>query len=655
MSTNKADDPAQRRRSPAQRQLEVTQAIAHMGSWEWDARTNVVTWSDELFRIYGFEPQSRDITLDFFLSCVHPDDRERVQGEVRKALSGGGRFSYPERIVTPDGTVRQLATIGEAARSREGEVVGLIGTCRDVTEERARDEQIQLYADIVENVQIGLSVWEVKDPEDIAHIRLVAFNPASEKATRTKLTEALGKSLHDIAPYAAGGQLEALLTGVARDGLVREASVLRSRDPEHPTRALQMKAFPLAGGRVGVALEDVSEQTVARRLQVAEQRLFEMIAKGAPLLDILATLVLAIEDHSPPTIASIQLIDAGGTHLLHGAAPSLPDAYNRAVDGALIGPDVGSCGTAAFLRHAVYVRDIQTDPLWRDYRELARVHGLRACWSTPIVGTDGRVLGTFALYYREPREASEGDRALVARATHIAGIAIERRQLEDQLRALSAHVESIREDERTAIAREIHDQLGQSLTALKMDLAWVARRAVAETLTREVLLEKLRDTAAMIDEVIGQVRRISAALRPGVLDDLGLDAALEWQAEDFEKRSGLTCAVQSNLGDLHLEPELSTAIFRIFQEALTNIVRHAEATHIDVRIERQDHELFFEVKDDGKGISEDAARSPKALGLLGVRERVRRLGGTVTIEAALPTGTSLKVSVPLTRALGGSS
>jgi signal transduction histidine kinase len=301
------------------------------------------------------------------------------------------------------------------------------------------------------------------------------------------------------------------------------------------------------------------------------------------------------------------------------------------------------------------VRDIQTDPLWRDYRELARVHGLRACWSTPIVGTDGRVLGTFALYYREPREASEGDRALVARATHIAGIAIERRQLEDQLRALSAHVESIREDERTAIAREIHDQLGQSLTALKMDLAWVARRAVAETLTREVLLEKLRDTAAMIDEVIGQVRRISAALRPGVLDDLGLDAALEWQAEDFEKRSGLTCAVQSNLGDLHLEPELSTAIFRIFQEALTNIVRHAEATHIDVRIERQDHELFFEVKDDGKGISEDAARSPKALGLLGVRERVRRLGGTVTIEAALPTGTSLKVSVPLTRALGGSS
>jgi len=295
VTTNKAaDDPTEGGTPSVMRQLEVTQAIAHMGSWEWNVHTNAVTWSDELFRIYGFEPQSRPITLEFFLSCLHEEDRERVQYEVQQALVSGGRFSYPERIVRPDGAVRQLSTIGEVVQSPSGESVALIGTCRDVTDERAREEQIQLYADIVHNVQIGLSVWEVKDPEDIGHIRLVAYNPASEKATRMKLAQALGKSLHEIAPYARGGELEELLIGVARDGLVREASVLRSRDPDNPTRALQMKAFPLAGGRVGVALEDVTEQTVARRLLVAEQRLFEMIATGAPLLDILATLVLAI-------------------------------------------------------------------------------------------------------------------------------------------------------------------------------------------------------------------------------------------------------------------------------------------------------------------------------------------------------------------------
>jgi PAS domain S-box-containing protein len=654
-SEQKEQGAPDERAGRAQHQLDITQAITHIGSWEWDLRTNVVTWSDELFRIYGFEPRSREITLEFFLSRLHDEDRARVNREVQEALAAGGRFAYPERVVRPDGSVRQLATIGEVTKSPAGDVTGLIGTCRDVTEERARDEQIQLYADIVKNVQIGLSVWEIEGPADIAHIRLVAFNPASEKATRMTLEGALGKSLYEIAPYAQGGELARLLVGVAEDGKVREAMVRRSRNPADPTRALALKAFPLAGRRVGVAIEDVTEQTVTRRLRVSEQLVFEMIASGASLETILSTLVLAIEEHSPPTIGSILLLDATGTRVRHGAAPSLPEAFNWAIDGSPIGPTAGSCGTAAYVRRAVYVRDIELDPLWFDYRELAQKHGLRACWSTPIFATDGRVLGTFALYYREPRDASEADRTLIARATHIAGIAIERRELEDQLRALSAHVESVREDERTGIAREIHDQLGQAMTALKMDLAWISRRTAADGLTKDALLEKLRTTSAMIDEVIGQIRRISAALRPGVLDDLGLDAALEWQAEDFEKRTGLTCTVVSNVGDAHLDPELSTAIFRIFQEALTNIVRHANATVVDVRLEKRGAlELFFEVKDDGKGISEDAARSPKALGLLGVRERVRRLGGTVIIAAATPRGTALTVSVPLRRHEGGS-
>jgi PAS domain-containing protein len=447
--------------SRAERQLEVTQAITHIGSWNWDVRSNVVTWSDELYRIYGFEPRSREVTLEFFLSRLDERGRDRVQANVREALAHRARFAYPERIVRPDGTIRQLDTIGEVSLDEAGQVIGLIGTCRDVTEERARDDQIRLYAEIVENVQIGLSVWEVDEPPDIAHIRLVAYNPASEKTTRLSLADASGKSLLEIAPSARGSELERLLVGVARDGEVREATVPRSRDPKNPTRALAFKAFPLAGGRVGVAIEDVTDQRTARRLQAAEQRVFEMIASGAPLDDVLTTLVLAIEEHSPPTIASILLLDSTSTHIRRGAAPNLPGPYNDAIEGAPIGPRAGSCGTTAFLGRPVFVHDIETDPLWTDYRELARAHGLRACWSTPIVTTDGRVLGTFALYYREAREPGDSDRSLIARATHIAGIAIERQELEDQLRDLSAHVESVREDERTGIAREIHDQLGQ--------------------------------------------------------------------------------------------------------------------------------------------------------------------------------------------------
>jgi signal transduction histidine kinase len=367
----------------------------------------------------------------------------------------------------------------------------------------------------------------------------------------------------------------------------------------------------------------------------------ERIASGAALGGILETLVLAIEDYSPPTIGSILLLDADGLHVRHGAAPNLPPAYTKAIDGAGIGPAAGSCGTAAFEHRPVYVADIETDPLWVDYRELARAHGLRACWSTPIFSNEGRVLGTFALYYREPRAPTADDIALIERATHLAGIAIEHIQLEDQLRELSAHVESVREDERTGIAREIHDVLGQALTALKMDLAWLARRTTGQ----EPLLEKLHAMSEATDEIIQQVRRISTELRPGVLDDLGLLAAIEWQAQEFEARTGTLCTVESNVGDAKLPHDVSTAIFRIFQEALTNVARHGEARHVGVRLDLADDVLDLEVRDDGKGITRAQAGNPRSLGLLGIRERARRLGGRATVAAGTQGGTVVSVRV----------
>src|SRR6185312_17295153 len=154
----------------------------------------------------------------------------------------------------------------------------------------------------------------------------------------------------------------------------------------------------------------------------------------------------------------------------------------------------------------------------------------------------------------------------------LAAIAIERRELEDQLRALSAHMESALEAQRTGIAREIHDELGQSLTALKMDIAWILRRAAGDTLDRDGLTERLRGMSGLADGMIQQVRKISAELRPGVLDDLGLVAAIEWQAQEFEERTGVACFVKSG-GEGSVDRSTSTAVFRIFQEALTNVTR----------------------------------------------------------------------------------
>lgn len=633
-----------------QRLLAVIQAITHIGSWEWDVRTNAVEWSDELYRIYGFEPRSRPITYEFFLSCVHPDDRDNTMREVRRALEHGAPFAYIERIRRPDGAIRTLDTSGDVLRDAKGAITGLVGTCRDVTDERVRAQELRLYADIVKHMQIAVGVWEIGDPGDVASTRLVAFNPAAEVVAHAPLADKIGRSLLEVLPYAAGGRTPELLMSVAREGRVKEAIVERSRDPSNPNRAVSMKAFPLPGGRVGLAVEDITPIVKARRLREAEYHVLEMIATAAPLREILEALVLAIEDLAPPTLGSILFLDADGRRVKHAAAPHLPEAYTRAIDGAPIGPHAGSCGTAAYEKRQVIVVDIDSDPLWADYRDLARAHGFRACWSTPILDVDGRVLGTFALYYREPRAPTEEERELIARATYLAGIAITRAQLEEQLRALTARAEEVREEERTGISREIHDELGQALTALKMDLAWLARRISGESSAPGVtLLEKIESMSQMTDNVIDRVRRISAELRPGVLDDLGLLAAIEWEAQRFEERSGAACVVTSNVGERQFERDISTAIFRIAQEALTNVARHARAAHVTIRLESSDDQrtLRLEVRDDGVGIPDDAARSPTALGLLGMRERARRFGGTASSKRGPEGGTVVTVEVPL--------
>jgi len=214
----------------------------------------------------------------------------------------------------------------------------------------------------------------------------------------------------------------------------------------------------------------------------------------------------------------------------------------------------------------------------------------------------------------------------------------------EELRSLSLHLQTAIEQERTRIAREIHDILGQELTALKMDLSWLAKRLTHE---ETLLLGKSKSMAALIDRTIEDVQRISSELRPGILDDLGLTAAIEWQAEEFQRRTGIHCVVKYNREDIALGKGLSTTIFRIFQEALTNVMRHANATEVSVRLEQQNDEITLEVMDNGKGIPQARISDHNSLGLIGIRERVRFWHGQVDITGWPNKGTRVSVRIPL--------
>jgi len=225
------------------------------------------------------------------------------------------------------------------------------------------------------------------------------------------------------------------------------------------------------------------------------------------------------------------------------------------------------------------------------------------------------------------------------------------RDSREQLRVLAAHLQSVREEERTRIAREVHDELGQALTGLKLDIAWLDKRDSELSSTEELrqYREKLKELPAVVDAIIGTVRKIATDLRPPVLDDLGLEAAVEWQAQEFERRTGIGCRFSSSLAHLDLDSDRATAMFRIFQETLTNIVRHAEATEVNVYLRQEGDEVILEVQDNGRGMAGRELSGTQSLGLLGMRERATMLEGEVNIISRQGRGTRVDVRIPLQR------
>ena len=216
------------------------------------------------------------------------------------------------------------------------------------------------------------------------------------------------------------------------------------------------------------------------------------------------------------------------------------------------------------------------------------------------------------------------------------------RSSEENLRALAAHLQSVREEERIHIAREIHDELGQALTGLKFDINAMAKAGSVE----DAGADRKQHLCQQIDRIINSVRRIASGLRPEVLDEIGLAAAIEWQAREFQRRTGIRCMVDIAPGFSDPDKERATALFRIFQELLTNVARHAGATRVGVHLADDRRMLSLKVEDNGRGIQEQEIESPRSLGFLGLRERVLAFGGAIDVKGQEGKGTTVSVSIP---------
>jgi GAF domain-containing protein/PAS domain-containing protein len=368
------------------------------------------------------------------------DDLEPLLQSVRdtgETVYAKDRPFYIERHGYPETVYFDISY--SAVPDEAGEVGGVLCVVSETTE-RVLSEQRNVadrerLTRMFEQAPTFLAL--MNGPE---HVFEVA-NPAYRQLVGNR--DVVGKSVREALPEIAGQGFFDLLDEVYESNepyVGLDTRVMVERDGGKQERFVDFVYQPMvdqAGRVTGILVQgsDVTERHIAESLRDTQRRVLELAIQDTTLEEALSTLIDTVEKHSTAgVLASVLLMDQDGRHLRHASAPSLPSAYNEAIDGVEIGPSVGSCGTAAFRKEPVYVTDIGSDPLWADFRELALSHDLRACWSTPILSGSDRVLGTFAMYYKEPRQPTSKDLELVDFVTRSAALVIERKQAEQALR-----------------------------------------------------------------------------------------------------------------------------------------------------------------------------------------------------------------------------
>src|SRR5882757_2950549 len=393
-------------------------------------------------RFLEFTGRSKEDMLGWgWGSLVHPDDLTGYIGEWQAAVASGEPMEGEIRVRRMDGEYRWLLIRNMPLRDERGNIVNWYGTAIDIEERHRAEDALRRSETYLSEAQrlshTGSFGWcvstgEIKWSEETSRIFRYerSTKPTIELILQRVHPEDASSFKETVARASQDGKdFEHEYRLVMPDGAVKHVHVVAHAERE------ESGEIEFVG-----AVMDITERKLAEALRDEESHILEMIARDAPVEEILEKLVLAVEAQFAGLLCSVLLLDEDGQHVRHGAAPSLPKAYTKAIDGLCIGPNAGSCGTAMYRREPVVVTDILQDPLWELYREVAKPYGLRACWSVPILAHSGKALGSFAMYYREPRSPRPAETRALELATHLAGIAIERKLTHEQLQRSEAYL-----------------------------------------------------------------------------------------------------------------------------------------------------------------------------------------------------------------------
>lgn len=572
----------------------------------------VLLWStDETLRVTSRRggglgllvgPPRHDEGLPVGEGAGDPADAARVIAAHRAAL-GGKPTTYEIALQG-----RTFSARVEPMRDADGRVCGVVGVAVDVTDRRRAEDALR-------ESEARLRTIIESEPDCVKLVdeqgRLLDMNPAGLAMIEADSIDTIrGQPIINI----VAPEHRAAFTDLHRRVFAGEAATLEFEviGLKGKRSWLATHAVPLrdAAGRIQAALgitRDISRRRLAERALVESEERFckAFYANALPLL------ITRLSDG--------MVLDANEAFTKLVNRPRDEILCRTTVELGVIEP-ARRASIIERLRDEGVVNDIELELHPRDSESRTGLISLVR------IELDGRecILGT----YRDVTEAKRAEEQLRASRT--------------ALRSLATRQQDIREDERSRIAREIHDSLGQALTALKLQLVAAQDAAATET---PALSARLAETALMVDDLVKSVRRIATELRPPILDQLGLPAAVEWLAQDFARRTGIRCQTSVQPTDGAISNELATALFRIVQEALTNVLRHAGATRVDIELGVKSGCVMVEINDDGGGITE-AGMGPGSLGILGMRERAAALGGVLEVAPRSNGGTRVAAWFP---------
>ncbi|MEO6613400.1 MAG: PAS domain S-box protein [Chitinophagaceae bacterium] len=572
--------------------------------WDRDLLNKTLWWNDNYYSNLGYRKQKEIVSIEEWFSHIHPDEVGKVREKVSKIIDGhGSTWQDAYRYLKSDGTYLHFLDRGFILRDSEGKAYKMIGSMVDMTPvyeaQRKISESEEKYRTLVEQAVDAIALYDARGS-------ILDVNTGSVQLLGYEKDELMKMSLSDILTPE-----EIKEKPVRYDVLEQGESTVRQRSMQRKDGSIiqtEVRSQQLPDGRFLSVTRDLTERLKAQQQIEKEKELSDSIISSLPG-------VFYFFDHTGKFLRWNKKFETVTGYTSEEISRMHPLDFFEGDDKQYVSTRIAE----------VFEKGISDAEAY-------------------FVTKSGEKI---PYYFTGASIINEGVLCLLGTGIDVSDRKKAELELEtsyDAVRKLTEYLQNVREEERTHIAREIHDELGQQLTVLKMDVSWLNKKILNPD---EAIRLKMQELLLMLDETVRTVRRISSELRPSLLDDLGLTAALEWQLKEFEKRSGIKTNFEAPENEIRLPNNVKTAFFRIFQESLTNVARHSGAKNLMVSLGVRDNKFVLSIIDDGKGFDKEKMAEKRTLGILGMQERTSMIGGSYKITGIPGKGTTVEVAISL--------